>query len=181
MGSLPASIILLAVMAYLPLDTEEMAEWIRYGLAFALPVSALAIVLYPIMMKTHTNGNGSDDLPKRTVATVLFGVALGSSRHADLSRRGRHRCCRSRTAVSGPAGQTDCWHRYRPCGATDARRGRRSFRLGHVDFGVLAALLVGSIPGILLGTRLAGVAPDWLLRPLLAVTLCYAAYALLTK
>ena len=53
--------------------------------------------------------------------------------------------------------------------------------LGHVDFGILAALLCGSIPGILLGTRLAGVAPDWLLRPLLALTLCYAAYALLSK
>jgi uncharacterized membrane protein YfcA len=53
--------------------------------------------------------------------------------------------------------------------------------LGHVDPGVLVALLCGSIPGILLGSRLAGVAPDWLLRPLLALTLCYAAYALFTK
>ena len=50
-----------------------------------------------------------------------------------------------------------------------------------LGFGILAALLIGSIPGILFGTRLAGVAPDWLLRPLLAVTLCYAAYALLSK
>ncbi len=53
--------------------------------------------------------------------------------------------------------------------------------LGHVDAGLLLALLCGSIPGILVGTRLAGVIPDKLLRPILAVTLCYAAYALIRK
>jgi len=181
MGSLPASIILLAVIAYLPLDTEEMAEWIRYGLAFALPVSALAIVLYPIMMKTHTNGNGSDDLPKRTVATVLFGVALGLL--VTLTSVGAGAIGVVVLALLFPALPakrivgTDIAHAV----PLTLVAGAGHFGLGHVDFGVLAALLVGSIPGILLGTRLAGVAPDWLLRPLLAVTLCYAAYALLTK
>ena len=38
MGSIPASIILLAVMSYMPFDTAAMAHWIRYGLAFALPI-----------------------------------------------------------------------------------------------------------------------------------------------
>jgi hypothetical protein len=40
---------------------------------------------------------------------------------------------------------------------------------------------VGSIPGIMLGARLAGIVPEWILRPILAVTLCYAAYALFNK
>ena len=53
--------------------------------------------------------------------------------------------------------------------------------LGNMDAGILLALLCGSIPGILIGARLAGVVPEWLLRPLLAVTLCYAAYALFNK
>ena len=47
--------------------------------------------------------------------------------------------------------------------------------------GCLLALLCGSIPGILIGARLSGVVPEWLLRPILAVTLCYAAYALFNK
>jgi uncharacterized membrane protein YfcA len=55
------------------------------------------------------------------------------------------------------------------------------FGLGNVDTGLLLGLLIGSIPGILLGARLAGLAPEWLLRPLLAVTLCYAAWTLFNK
>jgi uncharacterized membrane protein YfcA len=55
------------------------------------------------------------------------------------------------------------------------------FGLGHVDLGLLAALLTGSIPGILLGSRLSGMAPEWLLRPLLAVMLFYAAWVLFNK
>ncbi len=46
---------------------------------------------------------------------------------------------------------------------------------------LLLALLCGSIPGILIGARLAGVAPEWLLRPILAIMLCYAAYVLYNK
>jgi hypothetical protein len=50
--------------------------------------------------------------------------------------------------------------------------------LGSVNFTLMLALLCGSIPGMLVGTRLCGLAPEWLLRPLLAATLCYAAYTL---
>jgi uncharacterized membrane protein YfcA len=53
--------------------------------------------------------------------------------------------------------------------------------LGNVDTGLLLALLCGSIPGILLGARLAGIVPDKLLRPILAITLCYAAWTLFNK
>ena len=53
--------------------------------------------------------------------------------------------------------------------------------LGNMDAGLLVALLCGSIPGILIGARLAGVVPEWLLRPILALTLCYAAYTLFNK
>ena len=53
--------------------------------------------------------------------------------------------------------------------------------LGNVDIVLLLALLCGSIPGILVGARLAGLASEWLLRPILAVTLCYAAWAVSNK
>ena len=53
--------------------------------------------------------------------------------------------------------------------------------LGNVDPSILVSLLCGSIPGILVGSRLSGVVPEWLLRPLLGVTLCYAAWALYNK
>ena len=53
--------------------------------------------------------------------------------------------------------------------------------MGHVDLALLGVLLIGSIPGILLGARLAGVAPDWILRPVLGIMLCYAAWVLFNK
>lgn len=43
--------------------------------------------------------------------------------------------------------------------------------LGHVDLGLTLTILVGSIPGILLGARLSAWSPEWVLRPVLAVVL----------
>jgi uncharacterized protein len=43
--------------------------------------------------------------------------------------------------------------------------------LGSVNLEMLASLLIGSIPGIILGSALAVRVPEWVLRPLLAVTL----------
>ena len=40
-GSLPAAALLLAVMAFLPVDTVKLAHWIRMGLVVALPISGL--------------------------------------------------------------------------------------------------------------------------------------------
>jgi len=180
MGSIPAALILLAVMAYMPFDTVKMAHWIRYGLAVALPVSAVAIVLYPILMKGH--GIGDDRKPPpRALATVLFGVALGLL--VTLTSVGAGAIGVVVLAMLFPALPakrivgTDIAHAV----PLTLVAGAGHLGLGHVDFGVLLALLCGSIPGILFGTRLAGVAPEWLLRPLLALTLCYAAYALLYK
>ena len=43
--------------------------------------------------------------------------------------------------------------------------------MGTVDFTLLASLLVGSIPGIIIGSLLSSRAPDSVLRPILASTL----------
>jgi len=43
--------------------------------------------------------------------------------------------------------------------------------VGSVDFSLLASLLVGSIPGIMIGSYFASRVPDGVLRPLLAGTL----------
>lgn len=44
--------------------------------------------------------------------------------------------------------------------------------LGNVDVALLLAMLAGSLPAIMLGTRLARHAPERVVRPLLASTLC---------
>jgi uncharacterized protein len=179
-GSLPAAAILLAVMAFLPVDTVALAHWIRMGLVAALPVSALAIVLYPWFTQTSP-GTDEGDVPPRTVPTVLFGVVLGLL--VTLTSVG-----------AGAIGVTVLAALYpllpakRLVGTDIAHAvpltllgGLGHFGLGNVDTGLLLALLGGSIPGILVGARLAGLAPEWLLRPILAVTLCYAAWALFNR
>ena len=179
-GSLPAAAILLIVMAFLPVDTAALAHWIRFGLVGALPLSGLAIVLYPLLTRASPLGDDGD-VPPRTLPTVLFGVALGLL--VTLTSVG-----------AGAIGVTVLAALYpllpakRLVGSDIAHAvpltligGLGHLGMGHVDTGLLLALLGGSIPGILLGARLAGVVPDWLLRPILAVTLCYAAYALFNK
>ena len=72
-GSLPAAAGLLAAITFLPIDTVKLAHWIRMGLVGALPLSALAIVLYPWL----TRSSPPEDhviVPQRTLPTVLFGV-----------------------------------------------------------------------------------------------------------
>ena len=180
LGSIPAAIVVLAVMAFVPMNTDAVAQWIRYGLAFALPVSALAIVLYPLMMRGR-QGPVEGKPPERVAATVLFGAGLGLL--VTLTSVGAGAIGVVVLATLFP------WLPAKRIVGTDIAHavpltlvaGVGHLGLGHVDFLILLALLCGSIPGILFGSRLAGVAPDWLLRPLLALTLCYAAYALFSK
>ena len=179
-GSLPAAALLLAVMAFLPVDTVALAHWIRMGLVVALPISGVAIVLYPFYTRTSP-GNDEGDVPPRTLATVLFGVVLGLL--VTLTSVG-----------AGAIGVTVLAALYpmlpakRLVGTDIAHAvpltllgGLGHLSLGNVDTGLLLALLCGSIPGILMGARLAGIVPERLLRPILAITLCYAAWALFNK
>jgi len=53
-------------------------------------------------------------------------------------------------------------------------------RLGSVDWALLGKLLVGSLPGIWLGTLLMKQTPDRVIRSLLAVLLAYAGFKLIT-
>ena len=53
--------------------------------------------------------------------------------------------------------------------------------MGSVDFGLMLALLAGSIPGIIVGSLLASRSSDTILRPVLAVTLLVVSIRLLTR
>jgi hypothetical protein len=51
--------------------------------------------------------------------------------------------------------------------------------LGSVNFGLMGALLIGSIPGIIIGSMFATKTSDAVLRPVLAVTLLVVAIRML--
>jgi uncharacterized protein len=180
-GSLPAAALLLAVIASLPENsTNALAHWIRMGLVVALPLSGLAIVLYPLFSRTAPS-NDTGDVPPRTLPTVLFGALLGLL--VTLTSVG-----------AGAIGVTVLAALYpmlpakRLVGSDIAHAvpltlvgGLGHFGLGNVNAGLLLVLLVGSIPGILLGARLAGIVPERVLRPILAAMLCYAAWVMFNK
>ena len=160
-GSLPAAAGLLAVITFLPINTVALAHWIRMGLVAALPISGLAIVIYPFITRASPHED-TGNVPVRALPTVLFGVMLAMLYPMLPAKR----LVGSDVAHAVPLTLTG---------------GLGHLGLGNVDGGILVALLCGSIPGILLGARLSGVVPEKLLRPILAVTLCYAAYALYNK
>ncbi|HET7211510.1 MAG TPA: sulfite exporter TauE/SafE family protein [Methyloceanibacter sp.] len=180
-GSLPAAALLLAIIASLPENsTNELAHWIRMGLVVALPLSGLAIVLYPWLSRTAPRDD-TGDVPPRTVPTVLFGALLGLL--VTLTSVGA-----GAIGVTALAALYPMLPAKRIVGSDIAHAvpltlvgGLGHFGLGNVDIGILLVLLIGSIPGILLGARLAGLAPEWLLRPILAVMLCYAAWVMFNK
>jgi hypothetical protein len=53
--------------------------------------------------------------------------------------------------------------------------------MGSVDFGLMLALLAGSIPGIIIGSMLGSRSSDAVLRPILALTLLVVSVRLLTS
>jgi uncharacterized membrane protein YfcA len=179
-GSIPGALLLLAVLKFSSVDTAALAHWIRLGLVFVLPLSGLAIVLYPMLSKTPER-TADGKTPPRTLATVAFGFTLGVL--VTLTSVGSGAIGVSVLAALYPALPA-----RRIVGSDVAHAvpltlvgGLGHLSLGNVDPALLIGLLCGSIPGILLGARLAGLAPEWLLRPLLAVMLCYAAYVLYNK
>jgi uncharacterized membrane protein YfcA len=179
-GSIPASLILLGAIAFIPLNTAALAHWIRMGLIVALPLSGLALILYPILARTpEREADGKD--PPHPMITVLFGVALGFL--VTLTSVGA-----GAIGVSVLAALYPHLPAKRIVGSDVAHAvpltlvgGFGHLGLGHVDLALLGVLLMGSIPGILLGARLAGAAPDWILRPVLGIMLCYAAWVLFNK
>jgi uncharacterized membrane protein YfcA len=143
-------------------------------------LSGIAIVLYPLLRRTAMREVDLQTEP-RALATVLFGAALGLL--VTLTSVGA-----GAIGVSVLAALYPLLPAKRIVGTDIAHAvpltlvgGLGHLGLGHVDVGLLLALLVGSIPGILIGSRLAGMAPEWVLRPLLAVMLFYAAWVLFHK
>ena len=51
--------------------------------------------------------------------------------------------------------------------------------LGNVDFRLLGALLVGSVPGVIIGAHVSSRAPDAIIRPILVLVLALSALKLL--
>ena len=190
LGSVPAAALVLAVMAWLNPDTRVLAHGLRTLLSAALIVSALAIMVRPWLMQTNNaftawQDGTPDDSPQqpslRTTSLVAVGATLGIL--VALTSIGAGAIgvvALSMLFPLLPAKRiigTDIVHAI----PLTLISGLGHMALGHIDWRLLAALLVGSIPGIALGSRVTGRLPEWLLRSLLATVLVIAAAALWRK
>ena len=181
-GSLPAAALLLAVIALLPeYSTNALAHWIRMGLVVALPLErachrALSLVLPHRAEQRHGRcaaAHASHRPVRRALGPLVTLTSVGAGAIGVTVLAALYPMLPAKRLVG-----SDIAHAV----PLTLLGGLGHFGLGNMDCGFARSRCsVGSIPGILIGARLAGVAPERLLRPILAVTLCYAAFALYNK
>jgi uncharacterized membrane protein YfcA len=178
LGSLTSAAVTLAWLYLAAPDTRAMASTIRATLAVLLVASAIIIPLCPRLLCALNRDDLPLDVPVRPASTLAFGLLLGGL--VTLTSVGAGAIGVAVLSLLYPAllarriVGTDVVHAI-PLAFLS---GAGHLGLGHVDWSILATLLSGSIPGILLGSRLTGVLPDWLLRITLSAVLLYAAYLL---
>jgi len=149
-------------------------------LACALVVSALCVAAYPLLKRlANTAADATLPVSVRQGPTLLLGLVLGVL--VALTSVG--------AGAIGVVALTVLYHSLsaRRLVGTDIVHaipltflaGASHFGMGNVDLKILGFLLIGSVPGIALGSRITGLVPDWVLRVALALVLFWAAYSLL--
>lgn len=179
-GSIPGALAVLAWLYFAQPDTHVLAKYVRETLAVALIISALAIGLHPLLMRNRAAPSDAAT-PPRKLATFGLGLLLGSlvaltsvgaGAIGVVVLTGLYPALLARRTVG-----TDIVHAI----PLTFVAGMGHAGLGNVDPMILLGLLAGSIPGIAIGSRITGIIPDWALRIVLSLVLCYAAYVLWTK
>ena len=171
LGSVPATILTLLLLASMGQNGQAAGSVINLVLGIALIVTAISLLFRRWLLTTlarHT-----ERLSPAQVAglTAALGVVLGVL--VSISSVG-----------AGAIGVTVLILLYpklpvaRLVGSDIAHAvpltliaGTGHWLIGSVDWQLLASLLVGSIPGIMVGSQIAGHVPDRVLRPILASTL----------
>lgn len=181
-GSVPGAIAMLALIEWLEPDLATMAHVIKTALIIALALSALAILLYPLIVRANwTDDTEGAHHPVRPLPTLLLGLLLGSIVTLTSVGAGAigvvvltllYPALRTRHLIG-----TDIVHAV----PLTLVSGLGHLGMGNTNFTLLGLLLAGSLPGIALGSRLTGRLPDRFLRTVLAVILAVAAYQLWTK
>ncbi|MEI9926720.1 MAG: sulfite exporter TauE/SafE family protein [Sphingomonas sp.] len=170
-GSIPATALTLLVLAYAGKKFDGTEHVITVALGLALIATAISMV-FRRQILVHFERAVDRLTPERIArSTVALGAVLGVL--VSLSSVG-----------AGAIGMTVLLVLYptlpinRLVGSDIAHAvpltlvaGLGHWAMGSVDFGLLASLLVGSIPGIVIGSLLSSRVPERILRPILAGTL----------
>src|SRR5215469_8998202 len=174
-GSLPASALTLVLLWQLNLDSEVARSLINLVLCAALFLTAAALVFRDVIMHRYRQRLDRLSPASTELATVLVGVALGIL--VSISSVG-----------AGAVGVMALLLLYpqlpmaRIIGSDIAHAvpltlvaGAGHWVMGAVDWHLMGSLLVGSLPGIVIGSYSAVRVPERALRLVLAATLVVVA------
>ncbi len=170
-GSAPAAVLTLLGLAWFGQTSEATGHVITTTLGFALLVTAIIILFRKWIVARY--GQAMEGASEARIAglTVALGVLLGVL--VSLSSVGAGAIGVTALVVLYPKMPT-----VRIVGSDIAHAvpltliaGAGHWYIGDVDFALLGSLLIGSIPGIVIGSYFASRVPDRVLRPLLAGTL----------
>ena len=174
LGSLPASVVTIALLKYLTLDEQTLRSLVTRVLSVALLLTASALLLKEQIKKLARRRDGTvyelhhRHLPAATIATgvVVGSLVTISSVGAGVLGTVALLFLYPRMSAVKVVG-TDIVHAV----PLTAIAGMGHMALGTVDFVLLGSLLLGSLPGIYIGSHLSARVPEQVLRPLLATML----------
>lgn len=173
-GSLPFAIITIFVIKHLASIGKETTGLITYSLGIALILTACALLIRSYLMRKTVREveNGTVSTGRfqqmQVPATILTGAVLGVL--VTLSSVGAGALGTVAILFLYPKMSTlrvvgtDLAHAI----PLTAIAGIGHWALGNVNFTLLGSLLIGSLPGIWIGSHLGAKIPEKILRPILA-------------
>lgn len=174
LGSVPAALLSIWLLKTMALDEKHMRGLITSVLSVALVLTALALLLKPYIQRLGLRPDGAVyELHARHLrgVTVLTGAVLGvlvtlSSVGAGALGVVALLFLYPRVPTARIVG-TDIAHAV----PLTLVAGLGHAAVGTVNYGLLGSLLLGSLPGIFLGSHIGAKIPERVLRPLLATML----------
>lgn len=174
LGSIPAAILTITLLKVLALEEKTLRSLVTSVLSVALLATAAALLLKDWIKKIARRDDGTVyEIHHRHLpaATVVTGVVVGalvtiSSIGAGVLGTVAILFLYPRLPAVKVVG-TDIVHAV----PLTAVAGMGHMALGTVDFVLLGSLLLGSLPGIYIGSHISAKVPEKILRPLLATML----------
>jgi len=175
LGSIPASLVTALLLKTIFTDAEQYQDLLTRSLGIMLMLTALVILFRRFLRQASDRPQGSIGLffqEHATIVTTVSGIFLGI--FVTLSSVGAGAFCAALLMTLYPrlpalhVVGTDIAHAVP---LTLIAGLGHLLLLGNVDLILLVSLLVGSLPAIHLGTRLAARMPSHVLQPILAALL----------